>query len=154
MISRSGLNMGHVWSKTRSLGQISLELVHPLETTIFLQSSWKFIRVFVLMISWSALSMGPAGSKPRSLGHFFLKPCSPSRGHTFASIFLKIYQNACLSQVQIWVMSDQKLGQIALQPCLPSRDHSFASIFMKLCQNICLDDTLVKFEYESCWIEN
>ena len=30
-----------------------------------------------------------------------LKPCSPSRGHSFASIFMKLYQNVCLDNILV-----------------------------------------------------
>ena len=44
--------MDHVRSKTRSLGQFFfLNLVHPLEVTVLLQSSCNYTRMFVLMIS-------------------------------------------------------------------------------------------------------
>ena len=78
MTSQSSSNMGHVKSKTRSLGQISLKL-NTLEATVLLQSSWNYTRMFVLMMSWSSLNMGHVGSKARSLGQIALKPCSPSR---------------------------------------------------------------------------
>ena len=57
--------------------------------------------------------MGHVGSKIRSLGQISLKPCSPSRGNSFASIFMKIYQNVCLDDILVkidMVYGDQKLG--------------------------------------------
>ena len=111
------------------------------------------------MISHSNQNKGDVRSKTRSLDQIPLKPCSPSGGQSFASIFMKLYQNVC------WMISQsnsnkgdfrsktRSLDQISLKPCSPSRGHNFASIFMKLHQNVCLDDILVKFEYGSCWIK-
>ena len=112
LISRPSLNMGHVRSKV-SLGQISLNIVHPLEVTVLLQLSWNFTRMFVLMLSLLSLNMGHVRSKTSTLGQISLKPFSPSRGHSFASIFMKLYKNICLddiSVVWIWVMLDQNIG--------------------------------------------
>ena len=80
MISRSVLNMGNLGSKTRSLRQ---NLVHPLETTGFLQSSRNFTTMFDLIISQSESNMGNVGPKTRSLGQISIKPCLSSRGHSF-----------------------------------------------------------------------
>ena len=67
MISLSGLNMGHVESKTRSLGQISLK---PSSSSRgqFCFSPRNFTRMFVWIIFRSSLNMGDVGSKTRSLG--------------------------------------------------------------------------------------
>ena len=81
-----------------------LNLVLPLEATLLLKSSPSrglnfasiliiFTRMFLLMISQSSLNMGHVGSKTRSLCRISLKPCSPSQGHNFSSIFLEFYQN-------------------------------------------------------------
>ena len=39
--------------------------------------------------------------KTRSLGQIVLKTCSLSRGHSFASIFMKLYQNVCLDDILV-----------------------------------------------------
>ena len=91
MISRSSLNTGYVGLKTRSLGKICLNLVHPPEATVLLQSLYIFTRMFFLVISQATLNMGYVGSKTRSLGQIYFKPCSPSRGHSFALIFIELY---------------------------------------------------------------
>ena len=94
--------------------------------------------------------MGHVRSK-RSPGQIALKPCSSSRGHRFASIFMKLYQNICPGDISISSNMDyvglktRSLDQIALKPCSSSRGHSFASIFMKLNQNDSLDKISVKF---------
>ena len=56
--------------------------------------------MFAMMISQSNLKKGDVGSKTRSLGQISLRPCSPSRGHSFASIFMKLYQNVCLDNAK------------------------------------------------------
>ena len=45
--------------------------------------------------------MGHVRSKNRSLGQISLKPYSHSRGHSFASIFMKLHQNVCLDDVLV-----------------------------------------------------
>ena len=45
-------------------------------------------------MSRSDLKMGHVGSKTRSLGQILEKPCVHSRGQTFDSKFMKLYQNA------------------------------------------------------------
>ena len=67
MISRSNSNMGGVGSKSRSLGQILLNLVSTLAATVLTQSYSNLLRMFVLMISGSRLVMVGMGSKCRSL---------------------------------------------------------------------------------------
>ena len=60
------------------------------------------------------LNMDHVESKTRLPGQIALKLSSPSRGHSFTSIFMKLYQNVCLDNisiiVEIQVMSDQNLG--------------------------------------------
>ena len=65
----SSLKVGHVESKTRSLGHIlEKNLVYTLEGTVLIQSSPNFIRMLVIKISRSNLKFGHVGSKTRSLG--------------------------------------------------------------------------------------
>ena len=66
--------MGHVGSKTRSLGQIlEKNLLYTLEGTVLIQSSPNFIRMFVMKLSRSNLKFGHVGSKTRSLGQILAK---------------------------------------------------------------------------------
>ena len=48
----------------------------------------------MIIISRSILKLGHVGSEPRSLGQILEKPCVHSRGHSFDSKFMKLYQNA------------------------------------------------------------
>ena len=65
--------MGHVGSKTRSLGQnVCLEEI-----------SEEFEN----------------GSKTRSLCQILEKPCVCSRGHIFSSVIMKLGQNVCLDEI-------------------------------------------------------
>ena len=101
--------------------------------------------------------MGHVGSKTRSPGQIALKPCSSCRGHRFASVFMKLYQNVCPDDISVkfeYGSKARSLGQISLKSCSPSRGHSFASVFMKIIQNDSLDEISVKFEYRSCQIKN
>ena len=48
----------------------------------------------MIIISRSSLKLSHVGSKTRSLGQIFEKPCVHSRGHSFDSKFMKLYQKA------------------------------------------------------------
>ena len=48
----------------------------------------------MILISRSSSKLGHVGSKPRSLGQILEKPTVHSRGHSFDSKFMKLYQNA------------------------------------------------------------
>ena len=48
----------------------------------------------MIIISRSGSKLGHVGSKTRSLGQILEKPCVHSRGHSFDSEFMKLYQNA------------------------------------------------------------
>ena len=85
----------------RSSSVVNIYHVHFLEATVLFQSSWNFTRMFVLVISRSSSNIGHVWSKTRSLGQISLKPCSPSRGHSFASIIMKLYQIVCLDDISI-----------------------------------------------------
>ena len=93
IISRSSSKLGHVGSKTRSLGQI---LEKPCVHSKRHSFESKFMKVWQIVnhhISWSSLKLGHVGSKTRSLGQILEKPCVHSRGHSFDSKFTKLYQN-------------------------------------------------------------
>ena len=69
--SQSGLNMGPVLSKARSLGQISFKSCSPsIEATVLLHSSRNFTIMFVWMICLSSLNMGHVRSKTTSSIYF------------------------------------------------------------------------------------
>ena len=112
--------------------------------------------MFVLVTSRSDSNIGNVRSKTRSLGQMSLKHCSPSRGHSFTSIVMQLYQNVCLDVISVKL--EYGLCQITmadcLKPCSPYRGHSFALIIMKRYQNVYLDDISVNFEYGSCRIKN
>ena len=50
--------------------------------------------MLMIIISTSSSKVGHVGSKTRSLGQILEKPCVLSRGHSFNSKFMKLYQNA------------------------------------------------------------
>ena len=88
--------MDHVWSKTRSVGQITEK---PEEHS----RGHSFDTVFIkldqdpIWIVW--------GVKTRSVGQIFEKPCEHSRGNSFGPILIKLCQDG------IWIMLGQKQGQ-------------------------------------------
>ena len=85
MKSCKSLKMGHVGSKTRSLGQI-------LEKSCVGHT-------FSLIKSWMSMKMGHVGLKTRSLVHILEKPCAHSRGQIFCQILVKPGQNVCLDEI-------------------------------------------------------
>ena len=50
--------------------------------------------MIIVMITRSGLKLGHGGSKTGSLGQILVKRCVHSRGHSFDSKFMKLYQNA------------------------------------------------------------
>ena len=50
--------------------------------------------MLIIILCKSDLKVGHVGSKTRSLGQILEKPCEHSRGHSFDSEVMKIYQNA------------------------------------------------------------
>ena len=94
IISRSSSKLGHVRSKTGSLGQI---LEKPCAHPRGHRSNHKFmkyVRMLIIIMSRSDLKLGHVRSKTRSLGQILEKPCVHCRGHSFYSKFMKLNQNA------------------------------------------------------------
>ena len=50
--------------------------------------------MLVIIMSRSSLNLGHVGLKTRSLGQILEKPCVHSRGQSFDSKFMELYQNA------------------------------------------------------------
>ena len=93
IISRSRFKLGHVGSKTRSLGQV-------LEKPCVHSRGHRFDHKFMKLCqnvnhckSRSDLKLGHVGSKTRLLGQILEKPCVHSRGHSFDSKVMKLCQN-------------------------------------------------------------
>ena len=87
-MSRSVLKLGHVGSKTRSLGQI---LEKPCELSRG-HSFHSKVRMLIIIISRSSLKVGHGGLKTRSLGQILEKPCVLSKRHSFDPKFMKLCQ--------------------------------------------------------------
>ena len=83
-MSRSSLNLGHVGSKTRSLGQILEKTSVHSEGRVLIQSSRNFIRMLLIIISRSSSKPGHVWSKTRLLGQILEK----KRVHTFKGTVL------------------------------------------------------------------
>ena len=86
MISRSSSNMGYVWSKTRSLGQISVKPCSHSTGNSFASILMKLYQNVCLddvLVKFEYRFMSD-----KKLGQICSKPCSPPRGHNFASIFI------------------------------------------------------------------
>ena len=79
---------------TRSLGQfLEKNNVYTLEGTVFIQSSWNFVKMFIIMKSRPELRMSHVGSKTRSLVQILVKSWVHSRGHSFDPICMEFCQN-------------------------------------------------------------
>ena len=91
--------MGHVGSKTKSLGQI---LEKP-----FVRSRGHIFSLIIMKLGQNVcldkisddFEMGHVRSKTRSLGQVLDKPCVRCKGHIFSQIIIKPGQNVCLDQV-------------------------------------------------------
>ena len=93
IITRSSSVLGHVGSKTRSLGQILEKPCVHSRGEVVIQSSGNFVRMLTLIISRSSWKLGHVRSKTRSLGQILEKPCVHSRVHSFVSNVMKLCQN-------------------------------------------------------------
>ena len=87
MKSRTSLKMGHVGSKTRSLGQI---LEKPC-----VRSRGQIVCPIIMKLGQNVClvtssKIGHVGSETRSLGQISEKPCVCSRGHIFSPIIMKL----------------------------------------------------------------
>ena len=71
---------------------------YTLEGTVWIQSSWNFVRMFMWIKNKPEYKKGHVGSKIRSLGKIFVKPWIHSRGHSYDPIFLKLCQNVYLDK--------------------------------------------------------
>ena len=96
MKSQMCLKMGHVVSKTKSLGQISGKPCVCSRGHIFSPIIMKLGQNVCL---GEILKIGHVWSKTRSLGHILEKPCVCSRDHIFRQIILKLGQNFCLDEI-------------------------------------------------------
>ena len=95
---RWAIHFANIVSVIWASGVVNNYHVHPLEATALLHLSWNCTRMFVLMKSRSGSDMGHIRLETRSLGQISLKPCSLCRGHSCASICMKLYQSACLDK--------------------------------------------------------
>ena len=55
----------------------------------------------MIIISRSSLKLDHVGSKTRSVGQILEKPCVHSRGNSFDSKFMKLYQNSNDHNIQV-----------------------------------------------------
>ena len=67
--------------------------MYTLEGTVLIISSWKFVRMLIIIISRSSSKLGHVGSKTRSIGQILKRPCVHSNGHSFDLKFMKLYHD-------------------------------------------------------------
>ena len=97
--SQTSSNLGHVGSKTRSLGQILEKPCVCSRCHILSQILVKFGPNVCLDKISDNSKFCHVGSKTRSLGQILEKPCVRSRGHIFSPILMKLGQNVCLDKI-------------------------------------------------------
>ena len=110
IISRLSSKLGHVGSKTRSLGQIlEKPFVHSRGHSFdpkfmkFCQNENPYKIKFR-----SSSKLGHVESKSRSLGQILDKPCIHSRGHSLEQMSVKLCQNVNSHKSE----SSSKLGNV------------------------------------------
>ena len=91
--------MGHVESKTRSLGQILEKACVHSRGHIFGPIIMKHGQDVCLGKILYKCENGACRVKNRSLGQILEKPCVQSRGHVFGPIIMKTNQNVCLDEI-------------------------------------------------------
>ena len=91
--------MGHVGSKTRSLGKILVKPSVRSRGHIFSPIIMKLGQIVCIDETSDNLKMGHVESKTRSLGQILEIPCVRSRGHIFSPIIMKLDQNLCVDEI-------------------------------------------------------
>ena len=92
MILQSSLNMDHIKSKTRSIGQISLKPCSASRGSIVALIIMKLYQNVCLDDILVEFEYRSCRVKIRSLGKISLKYLLLLRGHSFASILMKLYK--------------------------------------------------------------
>ena len=91
--------MGHVRSKTRSLGEISEKPYVHSRGHIFSPIVMKLGQNVCFGEISDRFENGSCWVKTRSLVQILEKPCVCSRSHIFSSIVMKLGQNVCLDEI-------------------------------------------------------
>ena len=99
MKSRTRLEMGHVSSKTRSLGQISEKPYVHSRSHFFSPIIVKLGQNVCLDEISYRFENGSSWVKTRSVGQFLENTFVHSRGHIFCLIIVKLGQNVCLDEI-------------------------------------------------------
>ena len=100
-MTRSSSKMGHVGSKTRSLGQIIEKACYHSRSYSFHWIIMKIGQHVCLDEFYVNFESGSTGSKTRPLGQIIEKACYHSGSHSFHWIFMKIGQLVCLDEFLI-----------------------------------------------------
>ena len=105
MKSQTSMKMGHVGSKTRSMGQILKKPRVRSRGNIFSPIIMKLLTMFVLMKSRTSLKIGHVWSnescqvKTTVIRSNIKKHCVRFRGNIFCLIILKRGQKVCLDKI-------------------------------------------------------
>ena len=159
MKSQTSLEMGHVGSKTRSLGQISEKPCVRSRSHIFSPVIMKCGQNVYLDEISDRFENGSCWVKTKSLFQILEKPCVCSRSHIFSPIIMKLCQNVlmkfqtCLKMGHVRSKT-RSVGQILEKNCVRSRGHIFSLIIAKLDQNVCHDEILDEFENRLFRVKN
>ena len=143
--------------------------MYTLEGTVFIQSSWNYVRMLIIIISRSGSKLGHVGSKTRSLGqilenlvntlegysvwqHTFVSPSIFSR-RAVVSYWRKYMQEVLVNRLGGLSLPRKSVVRLTDRPNMTLdvyrgrkttiqqqqqhfRRHSFDHKFMKLCQNV------------------
>ena len=96
MKSQTSSKVGHVRSKTRSLGQILEKPCVRSRGHIICLIIMKHIQSICLNKIWNEFENGHVRSKTRPLGQILEKPCIHIIGNIFDPIIMKLGQKVCL----------------------------------------------------------
>ena len=99
MKSQTSLKMGHVRSKTRSLGQISEKPYVHSRGHIFSPIIMKLSQNVCLDEISDRFENGSCWVKTRSPVHNLVKPCVCCRSNIFSLIVMKLGHNVCLDEI-------------------------------------------------------
>ena len=99
MKSRTSSKMGHVRSKTRSLGQILEKPYVCSRGHIYSPIIMKLCQNVCFDEFSNEFENRSCRIRTRTLGQILEKPCVPSRGHIFSLIIMTLCQNVCLDKI-------------------------------------------------------
>ena len=161
MKSRMSSKLGHVGSKTRSLGQILEKPCVRSRGHFFSPILMKLGQNVCLDKITNEFELASCGVKNSVTWSNIRKPvCTLLWLRFLFSTLLKLLRMFAL--VISWMSlkighvgsKSRSLGQILEKPCVRCRGHIFSPILLKFSKNVCPKDILDQFENVLCWLKN